>query len=79
MSNKLKDIDTQNQTFYFFNDSANVKICQSNNIEIDEKSYKNIVIYYIEYVTTEGFKYVKLNSVKSLYLILCKLNAYLKK
>ena len=34
-----------------------------NNINIGEKSYKNIFIYYIGYVTIKDSKYVKVNSV----------------
>ena len=51
MSNKIKVIDIKNQTYYFFDDIINMKNFNSNNIKIDEKSYKNILIYYIGYVT----------------------------
>ena len=37
MSHKLKDIDTKNRTYYFFNDIINIKNLDSNNIKIDEK------------------------------------------
>ena len=47
MSNKIKDIDIKNRTYYFFNDIINIKNFNPNNIKIDEKSYKNILIYYI--------------------------------
>ena len=45
-----------------------------NNIKIDEKSYKNILIYYIEYVTIK--EYVKIYSVNPLYLIFRYVNGY---
>ena len=45
-------------------------------IYIDEKSYKNIIIYYIGYVTIKDSKYVKINNVKPLYLIFTKVNEY---
>ena len=48
MSNKVKDISMKNHTYYFFDDIINIKKFDPNNIEIDEKSYKNILIYYIE-------------------------------
>ena len=48
MSNKVKDIDIKNRTHYFFNDIINIKSFDPNNIKIDEKSYKNILIYYID-------------------------------
>ena len=47
-----------------------------NNIKIDEKSYKNILIYYIGYVTIKDSKYIKINSVNPLYLIFNKVNGY---
>ena len=40
------------------------------------KSYKNIVIYYIGYVTIKDSKYVKTNSINLLYLIFIKVNGY---
>ena len=63
MRNKVKDIDIKNQTYYFFNDIINIKNFDPNNIKIDEKSYKDILIYYIGYVTIRDSKYVKINSV----------------
>ena len=69
MANKVKDIDLKNQTCYFFNDTNNF---DANNIKIDEKSYKNIHIYYIGYVTIRDLKYVKIYSVNPLYLIFNK-------
>ena len=60
MSNKVKDIDMKICTCYFFNDISNIKSFDSNNIEIDEKSYKNVLIYYIGYVTIKDSKYVKI-------------------
>ena len=57
MSNKVKDIDTKNRTYYFFNDFINTENFDSNNIKIDEKSFEDILIYYIGYVTIK--EYVK--------------------
>ena len=51
MSNKVKNIHIKNRTYYFFNDTINIKNFDLNNIKIDEKSYKNILIYYIGYLT----------------------------
>ena len=47
MSNKIKDIDIKNYKYYFFNNFISIKYFDTNNIKIDEKSYKNILIYYI--------------------------------
>ena len=35
MSNKVKDIDIKNQTFYFLNDIINIKNFDSSNIKIN--------------------------------------------
>ena len=50
MSNKLKEINMKNHTYYFFDDIINTKSFDPNKIKIDEKSYKSIHIYYIGYV-----------------------------
>ena len=44
------------------------------NIKIDEKSDKNILIYYIGYVTIK--EYIKIYSVNPLYLIFRYVNGY---
>ena len=44
MSNNVKYISINNSTYYFFNDFINNKNFDANNIEIDEKSYKNILM-----------------------------------
>ena len=59
MSNTVEDIDIKNRTYYFFNDMINIKKFDRNNIKLDEKSYKTILIYYIGYVTIKDSKYVK--------------------
>ena len=47
-----------------------------NNIKIDEKSYKDILISWIGYVTIKDSEYVKINNVNPLYLIFNKVNGY---
>ena len=76
MSNKFKDVNIKSRTYYFFNDVINVENLDPNNIEIDEKSYKEILIYYIGYVMTKDSKCVKIYSVNPLYLIVSKVNGY---
>ena len=50
----------------------NIKDFDPNQLKIDKKSYKNICIYYIGYITMKNSDYVKINSVNPLYLlILC--------
>ena len=67
----VKDINVQNRTYYFFN-IINIKDFDPNNIRIDKKSYKNILIYYMGFVTIN--KYLKIYRVNLLYLIFDKLN-----
>ena len=57
MSNKVKDIDIKNQAYYFSHDVINIKHFDANNVKIDERLYKNIlIIYYIGYVMTKALK-----------------------
>ena len=69
MINKVKDMSIKSNII-------NVKKFDPNNIKIDEKLYKNIFIYYIEYVTFKEQKNVKINSVNPLYLVINKVNRY---
>ena len=70
MSNKVKNTDIKNRICYLFNDAFNLKYFDPNNIKIDKKSYKNILIYYIWYVTIKDSKFVNIDSVNPLYLIM---------
>ena len=74
MINKVKDINIKNRTYYFFNDIIDIENFNPNNIKIDEKSCKDILIYYIGYVAIK--KYVKTYSVNPLYLIFRCINGY---
>ena len=47
-----------------------------NNIKKDEKSNKNILIYYIVYMTVKDSTYVKIDSVSPLYRIINKVKGY---
>ena len=76
MSNLVKDINIKKQTHYFFDDSINIKDFDPNETKTHKKLYKNILIYYIAYVTIKDSKYVKINSVTPLYLMFNKMNGY---
>ena len=73
MSNKVKDVDINKRTYYFFNDMTDIECFDLINIKIGEKSYK-ILIYYIGYVTIK--EYIKIYSVNPLYLIFRYANGY---
>ena len=65
--------------YYFFNNSINIKSFDPSNIKIDEKSYKNILIYYIGYRMIKDLEYLNINSVNSLYSIFSQVNSYFEK
>ena len=44
MINKVKDRNIKSHTHYVFDNIISIKNFDSNNIKIDEKSYKNIFI-----------------------------------
>ena len=47
----IKQIDIKNRTYYFYNDIIDLKSFKSNLLKIDKKSYKDIGIYNIGYIT----------------------------
>ena len=74
MSNNVKDVNVKSRTYFFFNDIIDIEKFDLNNIKIDEESYKNILIYYIGYVTIKEI--VKIYSVNPLNLTFRYLNRY---
>ena len=74
----IKEINIKNQTYYFFDDMTNIKDFDLNLLKIDKRSYKNINIYYIGYITLKDSYYAKLNSVNPLYLIVGEADGYIK-
>ena len=48
---KVKELNIENRTYYFFNDITNTINFQSNLLNIGKKPYKDIDIYYIGYIT----------------------------
>ena len=43
----MKEMNIKSRAYYFLDDMVNIKILDPNNIMIYEKSYKNIITYYI--------------------------------
>ena len=65
----LIKINIKNPTYNFYNDIIGLENFKSNLLKIDKKSYKNIGIYNIGYITIKQIDYCKnINSVNSLYL-----------
>ena len=47
----VKQINIKNRTYYFYNDIIDLENFKSNLLKIDKKSYKDIGIYNIGYIT----------------------------
>ena len=76
---EVKQINIINRTHYFYNDMINLKHFGSNLLKIDEKSYKNIGIYNIGYITiTKINDYESIYSVNLLYLLANRANGYIE-
>ena len=74
----VKEINIKSRTYYFFEDMINIKDFDSSLLKMDEKSYKNIYVCYIGYMTMKDSDYVRINSAKPLYLIIDKVDGYIE-
>ena len=50
---KIKLISIKNQTYYFYNDITDLENFYSSLLKLDKKSYKDIGIYNIGYITNK--------------------------
>ena len=65
---EIKQIIIKNRTYYFYNDIIDLKNFDARLLRIDKKSYKNIGIYNIGYITIKKIDDCKnIHSVNSLY------------
>ena len=75
---EVKETNIKNQTYYFF-DTTDMRNFQPNLLKIDKKSYKDIDIYYIGYITVIKIgDYENICSVNPLYLIINSVTGYFK-
>ena len=75
----IKQITIKIRTYCFFNDMVNIKNFDPSLIKIDQKSYKNIGIYYIGYITIRSISnYENINSLNLLYLIIDDADGYIE-
>ena len=76
---QVKEVNIKNQTYHFFDDMVDIKIFHSNILKIDKKLHKDIVIYYIVYITIKKFGDCEnIHSVNPLYLIIHSATGYFK-
>ena len=75
----IKEINIKNRTYYFYNDIIDIKTFDSNNLKLDKKTYKDLDIYNIGYVTIKKIGYgYDINSVNPLYLRIDNANGYIE-
>ena len=75
----IKQIDIKNRTYYFYNDIIDLKDFDAGLWKIDIKSYKDIGIYNIGYITKKKTDDCKnINSVNPLYLNSTHANGYIE-
>ena len=76
---EVKQINIKNRTYYFYNDMINIKNFEPNLLKIDRKSYKNIGIYNIGYITIKKIDdYENIYSINPLYLIIDHASGYIE-
>ena len=76
---EVKQINIKNRTYYFYNDMINIKNFEPNLLKIDRKSYKNISIYSIGYITIKKIDDCEnIYSVNPLYLLVNHASGYIK-
>ena len=76
---EIKQINIKNRTYYFYNDIIDLKNFDARLLKIDKKSYKNIGIYNIGYITIKKIDDCKnIHSVNPLYLLIDYANGYIE-
>ena len=76
---EIKKLNIKNRTYYFHNDMINIKNLESDLLKIDRKSYKNIGIYNIWYITIKTIDdFENIYSVNPLYLIMSHAKGYVE-
>ena len=75
----VKQIDIKNRTYYFYNDMINIKNVDPILLKIDQKSYKNIGVCNIGYITIKKIDdWENISIVNPLYLIIAHANGYIE-
>ena len=75
----VKQIYIKHRTYYFYNDMINIKNFDPIFLKIDRKSYKNIGIYNIGYITTKkNDDCENIYSVNPWYLLFNRASGYIE-
>ena len=77
---ELKQINIKNRTYYFYNDIIDIENFDSSMLKLDKKSYKDLDIYNIGYVTIKKIGDCKnIYSVNPLYLRINHAGGYIER
>ena len=71
-----KQLNIKNRSYYFYNDLINVKDFDPKLLQLDKKSFENIPMYYIGYVTKKD-EY-KINSANPLCLLVDEIDGFVE-
>ena len=75
----IKQIDIKNRTYLFYSDMMDIKTFDSDLLQIDKRSYKDIGIYNIGYITIKKIDdYENTYSVNPLYLTIALASEYIE-
>ena len=75
---EVKQKNTTNRTYYFYNDMISIKHFEPNLLKIGRKLYKNIGIYNIGYIAIKNIDdYENISSVNPLYLLVNHASGYI--
>ena len=76
---EIKQINIKNRTYHFYNDIIDLKDFDAKLLKIVKKSYKNINIYHIGYITIKKIDdYESIYSVSPLYLRIDYASGYIE-
>ena len=77
---QVKKINIKNRGYYFRDDMINIKNFHSNLLKLENKSHKDIDIYYISYIMIKKFSdYENIHNINPLYLIIHSATGHFKK
>ena len=75
----VKQMDIKNRTYHFYSNIINTKTFDSKLVKIDKKSYKDIGVYNIGYITVKKIDdYENIYSLNPLYLIIDHASGYIQ-
>ena len=76
---QVREVNIKNRTYYFFDDMINIEVFDPDLLKIDKKTYENIDIYYIGYITIKSIDdYEYIYSVNPLYLIIGEVDGHIE-